>query len=153
MKKPWIQFTWVITKTYIQKQIINDFHSGMTPLRIKRRNGLLYVRDHLIILNFKNLCKNLFCVAHDKLGHFGVNKMYAALQYSYYWPNMRRDLVHNYIPLCMDCQWNKSSECQKKLEKHEISHMVQALVQRLFWWDETEAGEVVRNGERGTSKG
>lgn len=73
------------------------------------RNGLLYVGNRLIVPKYDGLHENLFRVAHDKLGHFGADKMYAALRHSYYWPNMRRDLVKAYIPSCMECQRNKSS--------------------------------------------
>jgi hypothetical protein len=47
-------------------------------------------------------------MAHDSLGHFGADKLYASLRDSYYWPNMRRDLEHAYIPSCVDCLRNKS---------------------------------------------
>jgi hypothetical protein len=47
-------------------------------------------------------------LAHDCLGHFSADKLYATLQDAYYWPNMRRDLEKAYIPSCEDCQHNKS---------------------------------------------
>jgi hypothetical protein len=51
----------------------------------------------------------LFALAHDVLGHFGFDKMYGSLRNTYYWPNMWRDLEQGYVPLCPDCQCNKSS--------------------------------------------
>ena len=55
-----------------------------------------------------DVCENLFCLAHDTLGHFGADKSYTNLCDAYYWPNMRMDLEKLYIPLCSDCQRNKS---------------------------------------------
>lgn len=51
----------------------------------------------------------LFQLAHDTLGHFGTDKSYAALRDAYYWPNMRKQLQHSYVPSCTECQRNKSS--------------------------------------------
>jgi hypothetical protein len=52
--------------------------------------------------------ETLFCIAHDKLGHFGTPKSYEALQSSFYWPNMQCNLENAYIPVCSECQHNKS---------------------------------------------
>jgi Integrase zinc binding domain len=71
-------------------------------------NGLWYINDRLLIPRVANLREQLFCLAHDNLGHFGANKSYAALRDAYYWPNMRRDLEESYIPSCADCLRNKS---------------------------------------------
>lgn len=46
---------------------------------------------------------------HDELDHFGANKTYAVLCFSYYWLNMRCDLVKGYILSCVDSQHKKSS--------------------------------------------
>jgi hypothetical protein len=67
------------------------------------------VGDRLIIPHVGTCREDLFCLAHDTLGHFGMDKSYAALRDSYYWPNMRTDLMEAYIPACIDCQRNKSS--------------------------------------------
>jgi len=63
----------------------------------------------LVIPKYKDLREQLFQLAHDNLGHFGVEKSYANLHDDFYWPNMRRDLARGYISGCMDCQQNKSS--------------------------------------------
>ena len=42
------------------------------------------------------------------LAHFRFEKLYAALQIEYYWPNMWRDLSKAYIPACIGCQQDKS---------------------------------------------
>ena len=52
--------------------------------------------------------ENLFCLAHDTLGHFGADKSCANLCDAYYWPNMQMDLERSYVPSCSDCQHNKS---------------------------------------------
>ena len=51
-------------------------------------NGLWYIRDHLVIPRTGDICKNLFRLTHDTLGHFGADKCYANLHDAYYWPNM-----------------------------------------------------------------
>jgi hypothetical protein len=51
-------------------------------------NGLWYVSSHLLIPWTGDIYKNLFCLAHDSLGHFGTDKSYAVLHNTYYWPNM-----------------------------------------------------------------
>jgi hypothetical protein len=71
-------------------------------------NGLWYIDSHLLIPCSGTCCEDLFCLAHDTLGHFGTDKAYASLRDSYYWPNMRHDLCKLYIPSCIDCQCNKS---------------------------------------------
>jgi hypothetical protein len=76
-------------------------------LDISSWNGLIFIRSRLIIPNNKQLHENLFHLAHDNLGHFGTDKSYNALQNDFYWPNMRRDLVNVYVPLCIQCQRNK----------------------------------------------
>ena len=71
-------------------------------------NGLWYVGDRLVIPCTGNIHENLFRLAHDTLGHFGMDKSYAALRDSYYWLNMCTDLEKSYIPSCEACQRNKS---------------------------------------------
>ncbi|RDB23809.1 Retrovirus-related Pol polyprotein from transposon 17.6 [Hypsizygus marmoreus] len=90
------------------KKLLKDHQSGLTNSGFMLSDGLLYVGDRLIIPKHKSLHENLFRMAHDELGHFGGEKSYASLRTSYYWPNMRRDLIHAYVPACDDCQHNKS---------------------------------------------
>jgi hypothetical protein len=61
-------------------------------------NGLWYIGDRLLVPWITNLHKCLLKLAHDMLGHFGADKLYATLWDSYNWPNMRRDLEQAYIP-------------------------------------------------------
>lgn len=51
-------------------------------------NGLWYIGNRLVIPRTGDLCENLFCLAHDTLGHFGADKSYANLWDAYHWPNM-----------------------------------------------------------------
>jgi Integrase zinc binding domain len=74
---------------------------------VECRNGLLYVGNHLVIPHVGSLHEDLFCLAHDSLGHFGFEKSYASLRDSYYWPHMRSDLQSAYIPSCITCQRDK----------------------------------------------
>lgn len=62
----------------------------------------------LLIPNIPRIHELFYNLAHDTLGHFGFDKSYEALRDSYYWPNMRCDLEHAYIPSCSPCQCNKS---------------------------------------------
>ena len=39
-------------------------------------NGLWYVGTHLVIPRVGGICKNLFHLAHDTLGHFGADRIY-----------------------------------------------------------------------------
>ena len=71
-------------------------------------NGLWYTGDCLMILRTGDVCENLFCLMHDTLGHFSADKCYANLCDAYYWPNIQTDLEKLYVPLCADCQQNKS---------------------------------------------
>jgi hypothetical protein len=71
-------------------------------------DGLLYVGCRLLIPQDLKVCKLLYNLAHDTLGHFGFDKSYEALHESYYWPHMRRDLKMAYIPSCTECQRNKN---------------------------------------------
>jgi hypothetical protein len=86
----------------------NFIRSGMKTGGLREVNGLWYVGDRLLIPRTSKIWENLFRLAHDVLGHFGADKSYAALCDCYYWPNMRRDLEHAYIPSCPECQRNKS---------------------------------------------
>jgi len=78
------------------------------------------VGDRLIIPHVGTCCEDLFRLAHDVQGHFGADKSYAALRDSYYWPNMRRDLVEAYIPACVECQRNKSLTSKPHVPLHPL---------------------------------
>ena len=68
-----------------------------------------YIGDQLLVPQFHTIHEDLFRLAHNTSGHFGVNKSYATLRDTYYWPNMHRDLEKAYIPFCTDCLRNKSA--------------------------------------------
>jgi RNase H-like domain found in reverse transcriptase/Integrase zinc binding domain len=82
-------------------------HSSMPTVSL--RDGLWFIGDRLVILKVANLRKELFRMAHNVLGHFGVDKTYASLRDCYYWPKMRSELLGAYVPGCADCQRNKST--------------------------------------------
>ncbi len=73
------------------------------------RDDLWFLNSHLIIPAKSGLREQIFKLAHDTLGHFGFFKTYKAIQESYYWPNMRRDLEEGYVPSCAECQKYKSN--------------------------------------------
>ena len=85
---------------------LTDASLGMP--NITQKNGFWFIDERLVIPNGRNVRETLFCIAHDRLGHFGTPKTYETLRSSFYWPNMRRDLENAYIPSCADCQRNKS---------------------------------------------
>ena len=76
---------------------------------VKETNGFWFIGNRLVIPNVPCLREALFYTAHNAAGHFGTDKTYAALQDSYYWPNMWKHLEKYYIPSCPNCQHNKSS--------------------------------------------
>ncbi|RDB24930.1 Transposon Ty3-I Gag-Pol polyprotein [Hypsizygus marmoreus] len=92
------------------KSLLHDIkHDLILPSSgINLIDDLLFIGDRLVIPKYADLRENLFRLAHDNLGHFGGDKSYATLRSSYYWPNMRRNLVTAYVPQCMECQRNKS---------------------------------------------
>jgi hypothetical protein len=81
--------------------------SGMQNMTNK--NSLWFIDERLVIPSGRHVCETLFCIAHDKLGHFSTSKSYDALRHSFYWLNMRKDLEQAYIPACADCQRNQSA--------------------------------------------
>lgn len=81
--------------------------SGMT--NIERRSGFWFVDNWLLIPNAHGLRETLYRIAHNQLRHYSTQKTYETLRTSFYWPNMQRDLETAYIPVCMECQRNKSS--------------------------------------------
>ena len=89
------------------KQLMKDITNGSIE-GAQEENGLLYVGHRLLIPNIPRIRELFYNLAHDTLGHFGFDKSYEALQDSYYWPNMQRDLEYAYIPSCSPCQHNKS---------------------------------------------
>ena len=83
-------------------------------------DGLWYIGDHLLIPWVMDICKNLFHLVHDSLGHFSADKSYASLRNNYYWPNMCCDLEDAYIPSCMDCLRNKSRTTKPTRPLHPL---------------------------------
>jgi hypothetical protein len=87
---------------------------------IRSVNGLWYLGEQLVIPRFGTLREDLFCLAHDSLGHFGADKSYTNIRNDYYWLNMRRDLKNVYIPACSECQQNKSGTTKPKGPLHPL---------------------------------
>ena len=56
------------------------------------------VGDQLVIPQTGDIWENLFQLAYDMLGHFGMDKSYVTLRDAYYWLNMCTDLEKSYIP-------------------------------------------------------
>lgn len=84
-------------------------------------NGLIYVGSCLVIPQVTDIWENLFRLAHDCLGHFGSDKLYAVLCKAYYWPNMQKDLERGYIPGCVECQHNKAQTTKPARPLHPLS--------------------------------
>lgn len=104
------------------KALARDLAQGMVDnkLSISSRNSLIFIGNRLIIPKHKDHCENLFCLAHDNLGHFGTEKLYATLRNDFYWPNMHRDLVNSYVPSCTDCQHNKNTTSKPRGPLHPL---------------------------------
>ncbi len=110
-----------IIDVYATDDFCKKFMTGQKILpSICEINNLWYIGDHLLILQVGNIRKELFCLAHDCLGHFGSDKAYAALCDAYYWPNMRRDLEELYILSCEACLCNKSPTTKPHSPLHPL---------------------------------
>jgi hypothetical protein len=79
-----------------------------TP-NVTMKGDLLFFEDRLVIPRAGNIRETIFTLAHDSLGHFGLDKSYEALRGSFYWPGMYTDLERIYVPRCDLCQRIKSS--------------------------------------------
>jgi hypothetical protein len=92
------------------KGIIEDLNANLLDekLGISWQDGLLFIGGRLVVLSGREIREHLYRLAHDSLGHFGIDKSYRALQQDFYWPNMWRDLFNAYVPSCASCQRNKS---------------------------------------------
>ncbi len=88
---------------------------------MKEINKLWYIGDQLLVSHIGNIFEELFCLAHDCLGHFGSDKAYAALQDFYYWPNICQYLEQSYIPACEACMQNKSPMSKPHGPLHPLS--------------------------------
>jgi len=91
---------------------------GMKPVSF--RDGFWFIGKCLVIPKLPHIREALFHLAHDTLGHFGSDKLYAALCHSYYWPNMHKELEEFYVPSCVDCQHNKSSTMKPLSPLHPL---------------------------------
>jgi hypothetical protein len=110
-----------ILEGYTQDPFIQKLEdSRLSVPGIEKRGALWYVADRLVIPRFKSLREDLFRVAHDEGGHFGADKCYNMLRESFYWPNMRKDLYHSYVPACDPCQRNKGSTKNSKGPLHPL---------------------------------
>ena len=76
---------------------------------VKIDDGLIYIGSRLVVPRTGTIREDLFRMAHDTLGHFGVDKTYTNLRSAYYWPRMRAELEGAYIRGCDACQRNKGS--------------------------------------------
>ena len=104
------EFLQLLLKGYQEDSWTKSLTSAAPSIpNLRSQDGLWFLNERLIVPNFGNLRETLFRLAHDNLGHFGFNKSYEVLQHSYFWPRMRRDLESAYVPLCVECQRNKSS--------------------------------------------
>jgi hypothetical protein len=75
---------------------------------ISSSNNLWYIGSRLLIPRITDVHETIFRLAHDSMGHFGMDKSYLLLRHEYYWPNMQWDLGESYIPSCVECQRNKA---------------------------------------------
>ena len=91
------------TDTFCQKILRNM----MSFPNIKVEDGLIYIGSRLVVLRTGMIREDLFQMAHDSLGHFGMEKSYVNLCSANYWPRMRMELEGAYTPGCDACQQNK----------------------------------------------
>lgn len=95
-----------VLKLSAENTVLQEIKDGYAcdPFVAKELDGL----HQIIVPNSSSLREHPFFLAHDQLGHFGVDKSYETLRSSLYWPNMRSDLEKAYIPACESRQMNKS---------------------------------------------
>jgi hypothetical protein len=67
-------------------------------------DGLLYTKSHRLYIPIGGLHRDLLKESHDSkwAGHPGMERMYALLSISYYWPRMREEL-ELYVRTCLVC--------------------------------------------------
>lgn len=93
---------------------------GKSGSGVRVSNRLLYVGDRLVIPRVPELREGIFRLAHDALGHFGVDKSYAAIRGAYFWPKMWHELESMYIPSCDSCQRNKGETRRPRGPLHPL---------------------------------
>jgi hypothetical protein len=76
---------------------------------LKRRNGIWLHGDRIVIPNSPAIKEALLWEFHDApySGHVGVRKTLKAIQQSFWWPNMARE-VEDYVRTCHSCQRAKA---------------------------------------------
>lgn len=57
--------------------------------------------------------------AHDKMGHFGVDKTIERVKTSFWFPRMRQ-FIRNYIAACIECCYNKSRPSEGELHCPDV---------------------------------
>lgn len=72
------------------------------------QNRLRFLGSQLLVSQVEDIHEWMFWMAHDSLGHFGFEKAYNALRWSYYWPKMHCDLEKGYILGCLEYHGYKS---------------------------------------------
>jgi hypothetical protein len=100
-----------------------------TP-NVTMKGGLLFFEDRLIVPRTGNIRETIFTLAHDSLGHFGLDKSYKALRASFYWPGMYTNLERIFVPRCDLCQRIKSTTKKPFGPLHPLSvpdHRLQAV--------------------------
>ncbi|VDB90830.1 unnamed protein product [Peniophora sp. CBMAI 1063] len=91
-------------------KVLDNLSSVPTARTATTEHGrLLYIGARLVIPRIDTLRQDVFELAHDALGHFGLDKSYEVLRTSYFWPGMRADLANSYLPSCDACQRNNAS--------------------------------------------
>ena len=73
-------------------------------------DDLLYYEDRLCVPHNANLRKILLREHHEVpfAAHLGVNKTYRLLAATYYWPQMKQDVI-KFVASCHSCQQMKAS--------------------------------------------
>jgi hypothetical protein len=68
-------------------------------------DGILWFKDHLVVLNNFELCRKIMDEAHRSryFIHPRTNKMYQDLKKNFWWTRMKREIVR-YVSECDTCQ-------------------------------------------------
>lgn len=89
---------------------------------------------------------NFFHDCHDApfFGHVGYNKTYSKVRKSFFWPNLKSDVLH-YVRECLHCQ-------QVKIKQHRMPGLMQPLEITLRKWESISMDFITKLSREGYDK-
>jgi hypothetical protein len=93
------------------KEVIDKcIQQGNTHLHYAFREGILYWKGRMVVPQYKELTQQILFEFHSSLigGHAGFTRTMARIKAQFYWPSMKKDILH-YVQTCIICQQAKAS--------------------------------------------